>query len=92
MPFALALPIRLGTNQDAPTSEIIPKFGPKTNLNFAEDEAITISPQRANPTPPPAAIPLMAVITGLFDWVIALTKGLKAFSILLKVASPEESP
>jgi hypothetical protein len=46
---------------------MIPKLGPKTSLNFAEVEAITISPQSANPTPPPAAIPLIAVITGLFD-------------------------
>ena len=67
IPFALALPIKFGTNQDAPTSEMIPKLGPKTSLNFADVEAITISPQRANPTPPPAAIPLIAVITGLFD-------------------------
>ena len=42
----------------------MPKLGPKTNLNFADVEAITMSPQRANPTPPPAAIPFIAVMTG----------------------------
>ena len=67
MPFALALPIKLGTNHEEPTSEIIPKLGPKTSLNFADFAAITISPHNARPTPPPAAIPLIAVITGLLD-------------------------
>ena len=38
--MAFALPIKFGTNQDAPTSGIIPSWGPKTSLNFALSEAI----------------------------------------------------
>ena len=84
--------MRLGTNHDAPTSEIIPKFGPKTNLNFADSAATTISPVSARPTPPPAAIPFIALTTGFVDCVIALTRGLKAFSILTEPASPGVKP
>ena len=81
IPLALALPIKLGTNHEEPTSEMIPRFGPKTSLNFADLAAITISPDKARPTPPPAAIPFIAVTIGLPDCVIAFTKGLKAVSI-----------
>ena len=70
----------------------MPRLGPKTSLNLADSAAKTISPHNAKPTPPPAAIPFTAEITGLFDCVMAFTKGLNAFSILLKVTSPEERP
>ena len=92
MPLALALPTRLGTNQEAPTSGMIPRLGPKTNLNFADSEATIKSPDRAKPTPPPAAIPFIAVITGLSIEVINLIKGLKPISILFAPISPPDKP
>ena len=61
-------------------------------MNFADLLAITRSPDSARPTPPPAAIPLTALTTGLFDWVMAFTSGLKAFSMLFAAASPGEIP
>ena len=88
IPFALALPSKLGISHEAPTSEIIPSCGPKTSLNFADSEAIIKSPQRANPPPPPAEIPLIALTTGLGQSTIYLTKGLNPISIALAVDSP----
>ena len=72
----------MGTNQDAPTSEIIPSCFPKTNLNLADLAAIKISPLNARPTPPPAAIPFIALMTGLGQATIFLIIGFKKSSIL----------
>ena len=88
IPFALARPNKFGTNQDAPTSEMIPSCGPNTNLNFAVSETNIKSPHNAKPTPPPAAIPLIAFTTGLGQLTIFLTNGLKPISIALAVDSP----
>ena len=70
----------------------MPKFGPKTNLNLADSEATTISPERASPTPPPAAMPFIAVITGLSIEVINLIRGLNPISMLFAPASPPVMP
>jgi hypothetical protein len=49
-------------------------------------------PDRAKPTPPPAAIPFIAVITGLSIEVINLINGLKPISILFAPISPPVIP
>ena len=67
---------------------MIPSCGPNTSLNFADSEAMIKSPHSANPTPPPADIPLIALTIGFGQLTIFLTKGLKPISIALAVDSP----
>ena len=57
-------------------------------MNFAVSAARIKSPHKAKPTPPPAAIPLIAFTTGFGQFTIFLTKGLKPISIAFAVDSP----
>ena len=61
-------------------------------MNLADSEATIRSPESASPTPPPAAMPFMAVITGLSIEVINLMRGLNPISILLAPDSPPVIP
>ena len=51
-----------------------------------------MSPHRASPTPPPAAMPFIAFIIGFFELTIFLTRGLKPISIAFAVALPADQP
>ena len=91
-PLARARPTKFGTSQLAPTSGIMPNWGAKTRRNLALSAASTKSLDSARPTPPPAATPLIAVITGLGLSTTARTSGLKPISIELAVISPGVMP